>query len=146
MDGNRTGVRASDKWAVENTLLTQFGQIVGTPEYASPEQADTMTGEIDDRSDIYSLGALLYELLIGAVPFDTATLRNAGLAEMLRINHPRRRSAISSAKAYVAGPGSKGDCCASPDRPDFAAPPCRWRPELDYDEGSGEGAPTALCF
>ncbi len=77
--------KATDKWAVENTLLTQFGQIVGTPEYASPEQADTMTGEIDESSDVYSLGVLLYELLIGAVPFDTANLRNAGLAEMLRI-------------------------------------------------------------
>ncbi len=77
--------RATDKWAVENTLLTQFGQIVGTPEYASPEQADTMTGDVDESSDVYSLGVLLYELLIGAVPFDTATLRNAGLAEMLRI-------------------------------------------------------------
>jgi eukaryotic-like serine/threonine-protein kinase len=77
--------KATDKWTVENTLLTEFGQIVGTPEYASPEQADTMTGEIDELSDVYSLGVVLYELLIGAVPFDTATLRGAGLAEMLRI-------------------------------------------------------------
>jgi serine/threonine protein kinase/tetratricopeptide (TPR) repeat protein len=77
--------KATDKWAVENSLLTQFGQIVGTPEYASPEQADTMTGAIDELSDVYSLGVVLYELMIGAVPFETATLRGAGLAEMLRI-------------------------------------------------------------
>src|SRR5208283_3209939 len=77
--------KATDKWAVENTLLTQFGQMVGTPEYASPEQAEVMTGEIDERSDVYSLGVLLYELLIGTVPFDTARMRKAGLGEMLRI-------------------------------------------------------------
>src|SRR5262245_26657220 len=77
--------KATDQWAIENTLLTEFGQMVGTPEYASPEQAEVMTGDVDESSDVYSLGVLLYELLIGAVPFDTATLRNAGLAEMLRI-------------------------------------------------------------
>ncbi len=87
--------KATDKWAVENTLLTQFGQIVGTPEYASPEQADTMTGDIDEVSDVYSLGVLLYELLIGAVPFDTATLRDAGLAEMLRIIREEEAPSLS---------------------------------------------------
>jgi serine/threonine protein kinase len=86
--------KATDKWAIENTLLTQFGQIVGTPEYASPEQADTMTGEIDETSDVYSLGVLLYELLIGAVPFDTATLRNA-LARALSASGERAKSAAA---------------------------------------------------
>ena len=86
---------ATDKWAVEKTLLTQFGQIVGTPEYASPEQADTITGDVDETSDVYSLGVLLYELLIGAVPFDTDTLRNAGLAEMLRIIREEEAPSLS---------------------------------------------------
>ena len=101
--------KATDKWAVENTLLTQFGQIVGTPEYSSPEQADTMTGDIDESSDVYSLGVLLYELLIGAVPFDSATLRNAGLAEMLRIiredeapSLPRKLTSMGAAASEVA--------------------------------------------
>src|SRR5688572_8624496 len=100
---------ATDKWAVEQTLLTQFGQIVGTPEYASPEQADTITGDVDDRSDVYSLGVLLYELLIGAVPFDTATLRNAGLPEMLRIireeeapSLPRKLTSMGAAVTDIA--------------------------------------------
>jgi serine/threonine protein kinase/tetratricopeptide (TPR) repeat protein len=101
--------KATDKWAVENTLLTEFGQIVGTPEYASPEQADTMTGAIDELSDVYSLGVVLYELMIGAVPFETATLRGAGLAEMLRIireeeapSLPRKLTSMGAAATDIA--------------------------------------------
>ena len=101
--------KATDQWAVEKTLLTQFGQMVGTPEYASPEQAEVMTGEVDQTSDVYSLGVLLYELLIGTVPFDANRMRQAGLNEMLRIIREeeapplsRKLSATGAAAAEVA--------------------------------------------
>ena len=87
--------KATDKWAVENSVLTQFGQMVGTPEYASPEQAEVMTGDVNERSDVYSLGVLLYELLIGTVPFDVVRMRQAGLSEMLRIIREEEAPALS---------------------------------------------------
>jgi len=87
--------KATDQWAVENTMITQFGEMVGTPEYASPEQAAVMTADVDESSDVYSLGVLLYELLVGSVPFDAARMRQAGLAEMLRIIREEEASPLS---------------------------------------------------
>lgn len=69
----------------ERTLFTEQGQLIGTPEYMSPEQAEMTAQGIDTRSDIYSLGVLLYELLTGALPFDEETLRKAAFGEIQRI-------------------------------------------------------------
>ncbi len=69
----------------ERTLLTEKGEWVGTPEYMSPEQAALAGLDVDTRTDLYSLGVLLYELLTGRTPFDPTELRGKGYSEMQRI-------------------------------------------------------------
>lgn len=76
--------KATQQKLTDKTLFTQFHQFLGTPAYMSPEQAELSGLDIDTRSDIYSLGVLLYELLTGQPPFDPKELMQAGLDEMRR--------------------------------------------------------------
>ena len=69
----------------ERTLVTEQAQMIGTPEYMSPEQAEMTSQDIDTRTDIYSLGVLLYALLAGTLPFDPHTLREGGAEKMRRM-------------------------------------------------------------
>ncbi len=77
--------KATSRRLTQKTMFTEYGQIVGTIEYMSPEQAQLNQLDIDTRSDIYSLGVLLYELLVGDTPFGRQRLRNAAFDELLRI-------------------------------------------------------------
>jgi serine/threonine protein kinase len=77
--------KATAQPLTEKTMFTELGVMVGTPEYMSPEQADLREQNIDTRTDVYSLGVILYQLLVGALPFETKDLRVAGLEAILRV-------------------------------------------------------------
>ncbi|HJO04722.1 MAG TPA: tetratricopeptide repeat protein [Acidobacteriota bacterium] len=76
--------KATAQRLTESTLFTELGQLIGTPEYMSPEQADMSQQDVDTRTDVYALGVVLYELLVGALPFSARELRQAGLLEIHR--------------------------------------------------------------
>ena len=108
-----TGQRLTDK-----TLATEIGSVIGTPEYMSPEQADLTGQDIDTRTDIYSLGVVLYQLLTGELPFGSDELRSSSYEELRRklreVDPPRpstklatlREGAREAARRRDTDPGS----------------------------------------
>lgn len=95
--------KATGSRLTEKTLFTEFGAVIGTLEYMSPEQAELNNQDIDTRSDIYSLGVLLYELLTGTTPLDRTLLKQAAFTELLRqireVEPPRPSTRLSTSQA-----------------------------------------------
>jgi serine/threonine protein kinase len=98
--------KATSQPLTERTLFTNFAQMIGTPLYMSPEQAEMNDLDVDTRSDVYALGVVLYELLTGTTPFASDTLKKVGLDEMRRMIReeeppaPSRRLSTLSAQAF----------------------------------------------
>jgi eukaryotic-like serine/threonine-protein kinase len=98
----------------DHSVYTGFAQLVGTPMYMSPEQAEMTAQDVDTRADVYALGVVLYELLTGTTPFDGETLRQAGFDEMRRIIRedepakPSHRVTTMSAEKQSTVSGQRG--------------------------------------
>jgi tetratricopeptide (TPR) repeat protein len=95
--------KAAGQPLTDKTLLTGFGSIVGTLEYMSPEQAEINQMDVDTRSDVYSLGVLLYELLAGSPPFTRKELEKGGMLEMLRVIREQEPSKPSTKLSTAEG-------------------------------------------
>ena len=104
--------KATGASLTDHSLITGHGAVVGTPEYMSPEQANLNNLDIDTRSDVYSLGVLLYELLTGTTPVDRKSLGKAALLEVLRIvrevEAPRPSARLSTADAVASLSADRG--------------------------------------
>jgi serine/threonine protein kinase len=106
--------KATTQPLTERTLFTHFTQMLGTPLYMSPEQAEMNGLDVDTRSDVYSLGVMLYELLTGTTPFESDTLKKVGLDEMRRMIReeepptPSRRLSTLSAQACSTNSERRG--------------------------------------
>jgi serine/threonine protein kinase len=97
----------------EKTAFTQLGRMIGTPQYMSPEQAELNVLDVDTRSDIYSLGVILYELLTGTTPLDGALLRNAAHGEVQRLIReqapPKPSTKLAESSSGVSPRALRGD-------------------------------------
>jgi tetratricopeptide (TPR) repeat protein len=121
--------KATSQRLTERTVFTELGQWIGTPEYMSPEQADLSALDIDTRTDVYSFGVLLYELLVGIQPFDPQELRSSGFDKMrrtIREQDPQRPS------TRVSGLGEASTTVAAKRKTDPSSLARTLRGDLDW--------------
>ncbi len=107
--------KATSERLTDMTMVTELGQMVGTPEYMSPEQASFTDDDIDTRTDVYALGVVLYELLAGALPFESRELRKAGFDAVRKIiceQDPVRPSTRFSSLGELGTGVAKAHGCA----------------------------------
>ena len=134
--------KAMHQSLTEHTLYTAHGLMMGTPLYMSPEQAEFNNLDIDTRTDIYSLGVILYELLTGTTPLEKRRFKEAAWDEMLRLireeepPRPSTRLSGSGSLPSAGGPAATGAGEADQDGARRAG--------LDRDEGAGEGPQPAV--
>ena len=121
--------KAVSQRLTERTVFTEMGQLIGTPEYMSPEQADLTGVDIDTRTDVYSLGVLLYELIVGVLPFDSVSLREAGFEEirrMLKEDEPLKPS------TRLTSPGFDSNVAADQRQTDISTLSRQLKVDLDW--------------
>jgi len=136
--------RATNSRRAEHDAFTVVGQIIGTPEYMSPEQADLDTLDIDTTTDIYSLGIVLYELLVGALPLDRGKLRKLPSSEVIRAI---RETPIPRPSQNYAD-GRRGSRSGPPagQRSRTAQTGAVRRSGVGRHEGRGKGPAAAVCL
>ena len=104
--------KATGQQLTERTMFTGFGDVIGTPQYMSPEQAELNQLDVDTRSDIYSLGVLLYELLTGTTPLEGKRVKEAALLEVLRVireeEPPKPSTRLSTAEGLPSIAAQRG--------------------------------------
>jgi len=121
--------KATSRDQTQSTVLTVQGQLVGTPEYMSPEQAEMSGRFVDTTTDVYSLGVLLYELLTGVLPFESGALREADFDEIRRII---REDEPAKPSSRLSTPGDQAIVAARNRQTSITALTKRVRGELDW--------------